>query len=329
MRPEEFKKRLQGIVHLALTPFKENGDLDDKSLRVSVQKICQNEILKGEDIVFLSMGTTAEFYAMNDDENKKAIDIIAEEVNGRFPLLIGTARAGTRYTIEMSKYAQKAGADAVLIVHPYYIMPTIDDIIAHYASIAEALDIGVVIYNNPSTSKLWLPAPVLKRLSKIDNIIGLKENSNNPMTFLKILQTLDPADISVFAGLGHFMYQFMCYYGCGGYVTELLNYAPHLAVELLHAGRAKDVDRVRKVVDKIMLFWNWVFDLADKRSSIPGVYSPMQMSPDMPVYQAANKAAAELTGIPCGSARAPMSNVTVEEKAQLKKILIEMGCNVI
>jgi 4-hydroxy-tetrahydrodipicolinate synthase len=328
MKPEELKKKLKGVVHLALTPFKENGDLDEKSLRQSVQCITKNEMLKKEDVVYLSMGTTGEFYSMSDDENKKAIDIIAEEVNGQFPLLIGAARAGTRYTIEMAKYAQKAGADGVLIIHPYYAMPTVNDIIAHYETIAEALDIGIVIYNNPTPTKLWLPPPVIKKLSKVENIIGLKENSNNPMTFLKMIQTLDPKDISIFAGLGHFMYQFMCFYGCDGYVTELLNYAPHLAIELLHAGREKDVDRIRKVVDKISLFWNWVFAIADKRSPIPGVYPPFQMAPDMPVYQAANKAAAVLTGNPCGFARAPMSNITAEEKEQLKKILVNMDCKV-
>jgi 4-hydroxy-tetrahydrodipicolinate synthase len=329
MKPKEFQKKLKGIVHLALTPFKENGDLDEDALRKGIRNVTENPILKNEDVVFLAMGTTGEFYAMNEAENRRAIDIITQEVNGVFPVMIGTGRAGTRYTIEMSKYAQQAGADAVLLVHPYYALPTLDDVVAHYKTVADALDIGICIYNNPTTSKIWLSAPVLKELSKVDNIVGLKENTNNPMTFLKIMQTLDPADISIFAGLGHFMYQFMCLYGCGGYVTELLNYAPHLAVELYHAGKEKDIARVRTAVDKIMLFWNWVFALADKYSPIPTVYPPSMTPSDMPFYQAANKAAAELTGTPCGVARAPMSNITSEEKKELRGILTEMGCKVI
>lgn len=329
MKPQEFKEKLKGIVHLALTPFDKNGDLDEQALRLGVRNITENKDLKGQDIVFLAMGTTGEFYAMNDAENKKAIDIITEEVNGAFPLMIGTARAGTRYTIEVSKYAQSAGADAVMIVHPYYTMATVDGVIRHYEEIASALDIGICIYNNPSTSKMWLPVNVLKRLSKVDNIVGLKENSNNPMAFLNIMQTLDPKDISIFAGLGHFMYQFMCFHGCNGYVTELLNYAPHLALDLYKAGQAKDAKKVREVTDKIMLFWNWVFALADKHPGIPSVLTPAQTPSDMPYYQAANKAATELCGIPCGGARAPMSNITDEDKKELREILIRMGCKVI
>lgn len=326
MKPQEFKEKLKGIVHLSLTPFDDNGDVDVPALKKSVRMVVDNPVLKGEDVVFLALGTTGEFYAMNESENRQAIDIITQEVNGAFPVMIGSARAGTRYTIEMTKYAQSAGADAVMIVHPYYAMPTLDGVVRHYEKIAEATDIGICIYNNPTTSKLWLGPDTLQKLSKVDNIVGLKENSNNPMTFLKILQVLDPKDISIFAGLGHFMYQFMCFYGCGGYVTELLNYAPHLAVELLHAGRAKDAARVRAVTDKIMLFWNWVFALAAKNTPIPSVLTPAQTPNDMPFYQAANKMAAQLTGMPCGKARDPMENIPESEIPELRRILGEMGC---
>lgn len=326
MKPQEFKEKLKGIVHLALTPFDKDGNLDVPALKQSVKMVTENPLLKGEDVVFLAMGTTGEFYAMNESENRQAIDVITQEVNGVFPVMIGTARPGTRYTIEMSKYAQSAGADALLIVHPYYAMPTLDGVMRHYAAIADAVDIGICIYNNPTTSKLWLNAEQLKKLSKIDNIVGLKENSANPMAFLNIMKTLDPKDISIFAGLGHFMYQFMCFSGCGGYVTELLNYAPHLAVELLRAGRAKDADKVRAVTDRIMLFWEWVFALAAKSAPIPTALTPAQTPSDMPFYQAANKAAAKLCGMPCGLTRDPMENIPDAELPALRKILEEMGC---
>ncbi|MCD8138648.1 MAG: dihydrodipicolinate synthase family protein [Planctomycetaceae bacterium] len=329
MKPQEFKSKLKGIVHLALTPFDTDGNVDVPALKESVRMVTQNPLLKGEDVVFLAMGTTGEFYAMNESENRQVIDVVTQEVNGTFPVMIGSARAGTRYTIEMSKYAQSAGADGLLIVHPYYAMPTLDGVMRHYAAIADAVDIGICIYNNPTTSKLWLNAQQLRKLSQIDTIVGLKENTNNPMAFLNILQTLDPNDIATFAGLGHFMYQFMCFSGCGGFVTELLNYAPHLAVDLYHAGKAKDADRVRAVCDRIMLFWNWVFALAAKNSPIPSVLTPGQTPSDMPFYQAANKAAAKLCGMPCGTTREPMENIPETELPGLRKILEQMGCAVV
>lgn len=329
-KPQEMKEKIKGIVHLSLTPFDDSGELDIPALKESIRMITENELLRGEDVIFLALGTTGEFYAMSEAENKRVIDIVTEEVNGRFPVMIGTGRAGTRNTVEISKYAQKAGADGLLVIPPYYTMPTEDGIIRHFETIAEAVDIGITVYNNPAASKLWLPIPVLKRLSKVDNIIGLKENTNNPMAFLNIIQNLEKEDIAVFAGLGHFMYQFMCFHGCEGFVTELLNYAPHLAVELYHAGKAHDVQKVRETADKINLFWNWVFRLAEKYSPIPSAVHPASQLPsDMPYYQAANKAAAKLCGMPSGKARMPMENIPENELPELRSILMEMGCHVV
>lgn len=330
LKPNEMKEKMKGIFHLSLTPFDANGELDIPALRESVRRITQDPVLKGEDIVFIALGTTGEFYAMNEAENCKVIDVVTEEVNGAFPVMVGAGRAGTRNTIEVAKYAEKAGADSLLVVPPYYCMPTTDGIIRHFESLAEAVDVGITIYNNPVASKLWLPIPVLKRLTKVPNIIGLKENTNNPMTFLNIMQAIDPADARIFAGLGHFMYQFMCFHGCTGFVTELCNYAPHLALQLYHAGQNKDIAGVREAADKIALFWNWVFALAARKSPIPtAVHTPITTPSDMPFYQAANKAAAELCGMPSGKARAPMENIPEEELPELRRILTEMGCNVV
>ena len=105
LKPQEMKEKTKGIFHLALTPFDKNGDLNVPALKESVRKITENKTLEGEDIVFLALGTTGEFYAMSEAENKTVIDVITSEVNGKFPVVIGTGRAGTRNTIEMSRYA--------------------------------------------------------------------------------------------------------------------------------------------------------------------------------------------------------------------------------
>lgn len=330
LKPQEMKDKIKGIFHLSLTPFDKNGDLNVPALRESIRLVTENKDLEGEDIVFLALGTTGEFYAMSEAENKTVVDVVCEEVNGKFPVMIGSGRAGTKNTVEFSKYAQYAGADGLLVVPPYYTMPTTDGIIRHFETLAESVDIGITIYNNPAASKLWLPMPVIKRLSKIDNIVGLKENTNNPNAFLSMMQNIDPNDMSIFAGLGHFMYQYMCFHGCNGYVTEMLNYAPHLALDLLHAGRAGDIAKVRETADKMNLFWNWVFRLAAKYSPVPSAVHPGKDIPaDMPYYQAANKAAAVLCGMPAGYAREPMENIPESELDELRQILIEMGCSVV
>ena len=318
-------KKLTGSIVALVTPFHEDGSVDFARLR----ELCDWHIANGTDAI-LALGTTGEFYAMSEAENKTVVDVVCEEVNGKFPVMIGSGRAGPRNTVEFSKYAQSAGADGLLIVPPYYTMPTTDGIIRHFETIAEAVDIGITIYNNPAASKLWLPMPVIKRLSKVDNIIGLKENTNNPNAFLGMLQNIDPNDMAIFAGLGHFMYQYMCFHGCKGYVTEMLNYAPHLALDLYHAGQAGDIAKVRETADKMNLFWNWVFRLAAKHSQVPSaVHASKDLPTDMPYYQAANKAAAALCGMPSGYAREPMENIPEEEIPELREILKQMGCDVV
>ena len=324
MKPNEFKDKFRGVVNLVMTPFDKNGDLDIPSLKLGVRNLVNK--CKGEEVCIMTLGTTGEFYAMTEEENRQVSEIVVEEVNGVLPVIIGTAREATRNSIQVSKEAEKIGADAVMIVHPYYVLPTETEIINHYKAIADALSIGVVVYNNPTTSKINLGIKTLKELSKVDNIVGLKENSNNPMTFLNIMQTLDKKDISIVAGLGHFMYQFMCYYGLTGYVTEQCNFAPELAIKLFKAGQAHDVKAVREIVDTSNLFWDFVDKMAARRTSIPTVL-PGNVTPTvMPFYQAANKAAMTLTGTPGGIVRAPMCNLTPEEYKELAGVLVKMGC---
>lgn len=327
MKPDEFRKKLKGVINLVMTPFDSEGEVDEKALRFSLKNLCAKA--RGEDMLVLALGTTGEFYAMSEDENARVMDIITDEVNGTFPVIFGAGRAGTRLTIEAAKAAEKAGADAVLVIHPYYVMPTEEEVIHHYEEVAGSINIGLCIYNNSATSKLWLNPQAIKKLSTVPNIVGLKENSSNPMVFLEMMKTLDKNDISIFAGLGHEMYQFMSLFGCTGYVTEISNFAPELALDLYKAGLAHDLDRIRKDVDTMDLLWEYMAKVVSKHSRIPSVLTPDQTPSAMPFYQAINKAAMDLTGIPCGKVRAPMSNLTHEEIEGLKEVLVKMGCQVV
>ena len=90
MKPQEMKEHTKGIFHLSLTPFDKNGNLDIPALKQSIRMVTENPLLENEDVVFLALGTTGEFYAMSEEENKKVIDVVTQEVNGKFPVMIGT-----------------------------------------------------------------------------------------------------------------------------------------------------------------------------------------------------------------------------------------------
>lgn len=323
MRPRELKERIKGICHLVTTPFDENEDLDEKALRESVRHVA-NE-LKGEDAVFVPTGSTGEFYAMTDEECKKVAQIVVEEVNGEFPVIVGTGRAGTKATIEMSQHAQDVGADGVMIILPYYHLVTKEGLYRHYKAIAESLDIGIMIYNNPVTSKLWIPPDLMVRLSKIENIIADKENSPNPMNYYEMQRAVDPEDMVIVCGLGQFMYQFWALYGCPGFFTELANYGPKMAVDIYKAATQRDFDKLTELLDKMAPLNQFRAKLAQRRGALPTILSPHITEAAVPFYVSICKEAMNSIGLRGGQSREPMDNITAQEKEELRDILRDIG----
>ena len=323
MEPKELKDKIKGIIHLVVSPFDKNGQLDEKMLRKSLNFTIN--ALKGQDAVFLTTGSTAEFYAMTDDECKKAIAVAVEEVAGKFPVIAGTGRPGTKLTIEMSQSAQNLGADGVLVVSPYYQPATKEGLFRHFKEVAENIDIGIMIYNNPVTSKLWIPPELMARLSKIENIIADKENKTNAVAYYWMQKAVDPKDMVIICGIGQLMYTFYALYGCPGFVTEFANFAPDIAISFYEAAQQRDFDKLTQLADKIAPYQQFLVELARKRSAIPTVLSPYISSGELVLYQTVIKEAMSLVGLPSGAVREPMENLTAGEKEQLRKVLTDMG----
>ena len=323
MNPKELKDKIKGIIHLVVSPFDEDGQLDEKALRKSLEFTIN--ALKGQDAVFLTTGSTAEFYAMTDEECKKAIAVAVEEVAGKFPVIAGTGRPGTKLTIKMSQYAQQAGADGVLVVSPYYQPPTKEGLFRHFKEVAENIDIGIMIYNNPVTSKLWIPPELMARLSKIENIVADKENTTNALAYYWMQKAVDPKDMVIICGIGQLMYTFCALYGCPGFVTEFANFAPDTAISFYEAAQQRDFDKLTQLADKIAPYQQFLAELVRRRSAIPIILSPYISSSELPFYQTVIKAAMSLIGLPGGAVREPMENLTDEEKKELRKVLENMG----
>lgn len=323
MSAKELKGKIKGIVHLVMTHFDGNGELDEKALIKSLNHVAG--ALNGEDAVFLTTGSTAEFYAMTDEECKKAIRVVVEEVGGKFPVIAGTGRSGTKWTIEMSCYAQEAGADGVLIVNPYYQPATKEGLFRHFKEIAESIDIGIMIYNNPVASKLWIPPDLMGKLSKIENIVADKENTANAVAYYWMQKAVDPNDMVIICGIGHLMYPFEAVYGCPAFVTEFANFAPEIPISVYRAAMQKDFDKLTLLADRIAPYQEFLARLAQRRSIVPTVLSPYISSNELPFYQSVIKQAMSLVGLPGGTVREPMENITAQEKDELREILRNMG----
>ena len=323
MKPEELRQRIRGLIHMPMTHFDENDQLDEVAIRRGLRHAVN--VLKGEDAVFLITGSTAEFYAMTDEENMRVIRIVLEEVNGKFPVIAGTGRPGTKVSIEMSQKAQQAGVDGVLIVHPYYNLVTREGLFRHYETMAENIDVGIMIYNNPVASKLWIPPDLMAKISKIRNIVADKENTASVTAYYWMQKLVDPQDMVITCGLGHLMFCFEAVAECPAFVTELVNFAPDFAIGLYKAAKSKDFDKVREYADRLSLYDRFISDCAQRRGALPTVLSPASGGSEIPLYQSIIKSAMGLVGLPSGKVREPMENITAEEKEELKNVLKRMG----
>src|SRR3974390_2827523 len=175
MTPEELKRRPNSMVVIVMTPFDKNDEVDYGGLKSNVEGLVS--ALRGKDAALVASGSNSEFYALTEEERRHVIRTVVETVNGRLPVLAGTMEAGTKKTIEWSKYAESVGADGLLVVAPYYHVPSEEGMYAHYARLAASVNIGIMVYNNPQVTGSWIRPQLMARLAEIGKIIADKETT--------------------------------------------------------------------------------------------------------------------------------------------------------
>ena len=152
-----------------VTPFTATGIDFDK-----LEELIEFQIKEGTDAILIC-GTTGEASTMPDAEHKSAIEFTVKKVNGRVPVIAGTGSNDTHHAIELSVFAEKSGADAILSVTPYYNKTTQEGIYRHFKAIAESIKIPVILYNVPSRTNLNIAVSTISRLAEIENIHAVKE----------------------------------------------------------------------------------------------------------------------------------------------------------
>lgn len=187
--------KLTGTGTALVTPFKNNGSIDEKSLRNLVEWQIKNKV---EFLV--PCGSTGESAAMNRKERQKVIEIVVQQSAGRVPVVAGSGTNSTLDSIELTLDAKSAGADAVLLVGPYYNKPTQEGFYLHFMKIADKCNIPAVIYNVPGrTASNILPETVLRLAEENKNFIAVKEASNNLEQIMQIVKH-KPKNFSVLSG---------------------------------------------------------------------------------------------------------------------------------
>ena len=171
---------LKGSIVALITPFKDEN-LDEESYIKLI-----NYHLKNGTNGIVPGGTTGESPTLSHNEHKKIIEIAVKECNSSIPVVAGTGSNSTEEAIELSKFAEKAGSDALLIVTPYYNKPTQEGLYQHYKKINDNVGIPIVIYNIPSRSVIDMSVETMTKLYELKNIIGVNGNDDNALEFNKL-----------------------------------------------------------------------------------------------------------------------------------------------
>lgn len=235
----------EGIFPALVTPYGDDGkEIDKERLKVLVNH-CIGLGVHG----VVPCGTTGEFVNMSVEERKSVIRTVVDEVNGRVKVVAGTGSSGTREALEITKYAKDVGADAALIVTPYYLKPADRGIYDHYDTIASQVELPIVLYNIPQCTGLPLPWQMVEDLAQIPNVVGVKDSSGQLNFTLAVLEkvrdkinVLCGHDEIVIAGLAA---------GCSGAILASANVIPDVWVQVYNHVRSGELQKARELQYKV------------------------------------------------------------------------------
>lgn len=235
----------KGIMPALVTPFADDRkQVDEEQMRVLVNH-CIELGVSG----VVPCGTTGEFINMTIKERKHVIDVVVDEVNGRVSVVAGTGASGTEQALEMTKYAKDAGADAALVVTPYYLKPTSRGIYEHYFTIASKVDLPLILYNIPQCTGLPLPWQMVEDLAQIPNIVGVKDSSGQLSFILAVLEKVRDK-INVMCGHDEVVMAALAA-GASGAILASANFIPDIWVEIYNSVQKGDLQRARELQYKV------------------------------------------------------------------------------
>jgi 4-hydroxy-tetrahydrodipicolinate synthase len=277
-----------------VTPFTEDG-VDFEKLG----ELLEYHISEKTDAIIIC-GTTGEASTMLDDEHIAVIEYAVKRINGRLPVIAGTGSNDTRHAVNLSKKAEEVGADAILSVTPYYNKTTQQGLYEHFKIIAENLHIPVILYNVPSRTNLNINPETLQKLSRIDNIVGIKEcNLNQAGEVINLCGD----DFTVYSGEDGLVLPIMSL-GGKGVISVMANIIPRDTHDMVEKFLVGDIEGSRKIQLKAMELIRALF---------------IEVSP-IPIKEAMN-----LLGMNVGKCRLPLVEMSAGNRDILIKAMKKYG----
>ena len=282
----------KGTATALITPFTENG-VDFASL----DALLDDQVKKGVNALVI-LGTTGEPATMSLDEKKSVIEFTVKKLKGKLPIIVGTGANSTKAAVEMSVLAEKMGADALLVVTPYYNKATQQGLIAHYTAIADAVNLPIICYNVPGRTGVNLLPATFAKIAEHKNIAAIKEASGN-MEQIEEAIRLSKGKADVYSGDDGITVPVMAMGGIG-VISVASNVAPKFTSDMTSAMLAGDIAKAAEMQLKMLPFVKALFS---------------EVNP-IPV-----KKAAQLKGLCNGILRLPLTEMTEENTKKLAELL--------
>lgn len=228
-----------GAFTAVVTPFK-NGQIDEAALKRLIRFG-----IDGGVSGFVPCGTTGESPTLSHEEHNRVVELVVKEVAGQVKVIAGTGSNSTQEAIELTRHAKKVGADAGLLVNPYYNKPSQEGLYRHFSSIAEAVDMPLVLYNIPGRTAINVATPTMVKLSKIPNIVGVKEASGDIMQMSEVIRLCGP-EFDVLSGDDQMTFPLMAL-GGKGVISVVTNIVPDKMSKLVKGALEGDWATARSV----------------------------------------------------------------------------------
>lgn len=289
---------LKGVIPPIITPVDAEENVDEEGLRNVIDHVIDG----GVHGIFV-LGSNGEFYALDFENQKRAVEITVNHVKGRVPVYAGTSAITTKECIKLAKMAEEAGADALTVLTPMFIQPNEKELYNHFEAIAQSTNLPILLYNNPGKTTNNISVSLLEKLARIDNIIGIKNTSFDfPQTIEYIRVTKDIQNFKVLSGSDYLIYGTLAY-GGAGCVAGTANVAPRLVVDIYEKYMAGDYEGAMEAQYKLI---------------------PLRNTYNYGSFPVVMKDCLNLMGLKVGHPVKPIDHCSEERLQEIKKVLKDL-----
>ena len=286
----------EGVIPALITPFKDDGSLDEEGVKTNVEFLVE----QGVDAV-VPCGSTGESATLSHEEHVRVIELAVDA--SKVPVIAGTGSNNTAEAIDLTKKAEDIGADAAMVICPYYNKPSDKGLVEHFTKIAESTDLPIILYNVPGRTAKNIPPEVVAKLAKIDNIVGIKEASGDLVQMAEIIRMTQDDDFVLLSGDDALTLPILSI-GGRGVISVAANVAPKLMKDLVDSYMNGDLEGAKATHYRLMPLFKALF---------------IDTNP-IPV-----KKACELIGMAAGKPRLPLVELSDEKTEILKNVMKNLG----